>query len=62
MLEWIKVRCPYCGELFNTSVDCSAGDQIYIEDCQICCNPILFKLSVDSVGSLLAVNFERENE
>ena len=62
MLEWITVHCPYCGEPFDASVDCSAGDQIYTEDCQICCNPILFKISVGPAGSLFNVEFERENE
>ena len=61
MLEWIQVHCPYCGELFTTSVDCSAGDQIYTEDCQVCCNPILFKISLDPNGGLLAAEFEQEN-
>ncbi len=32
--------CASCGEINNTFVDPSQGDQQpYIEDCQICCRP-----------------------
>ncbi|WP_455212350.1 CPXCG motif-containing cysteine-rich protein [Kaarinaea lacus] len=44
MLEEISVFCPYCGETFETTVDLSAGDQIYIEDCYVCCRPIQFDI------------------
>lgn len=33
--------CPWCGERLEMTIDCSAGDQDYIEDCQICCAPIM---------------------
>jgi transcription elongation factor Elf1 len=32
--------CPYCGELVTMLVDLSEPDQEYIEDCEVCCNPI----------------------
>ena len=38
------VDCPYCGEVFDTPVDTSAGSQHYIEDCPVCCRPIEFRL------------------
>lgn len=62
MLEWVDVTCPYCGETFGTSVDLSAGDQRYVEDCQVCCNPILFEVSLGDDRELLAVETRRENE
>jgi hypothetical protein len=34
------IQCPYCGERIEILVDASAGDQSYIEDCQVCCRPI----------------------
>ena len=34
------IACPYCGESSVILVDGSAGDQTYIEDCEVCCNPI----------------------
>ena len=61
MLEWTTITCPYCWAGFETQVDCSAGSQAYVEDCQICCQPILFRTSVDLDSNLLAVETQREN-
>lgn len=38
------VCCPYCGENLDISIDTSAGEQSYIEDCQVCCQPIEMRL------------------
>jgi hypothetical protein len=46
-----RVSCPYCGEEFETSVDASAGLCSYVEDCQICCQPIEMELRVDENGA-----------
>ncbi len=40
------VCCPYCGESFEARLDLSAGSAAYIEDCQVCCRPIEFCLTV----------------
>ena len=32
--------CPHCGERISMVLDLSAGYQRYIEDCEVCCNPI----------------------
>ncbi|MEO5702371.1 MAG: CPXCG motif-containing cysteine-rich protein [Gammaproteobacteria bacterium] len=55
MLIPYNVDCPYCGEIFETSVDTSAGDQEYIEDCYVCCRPINFRITTDYDGNLLNV-------
>ena len=44
-----EVQCPYCGEFFTTFVDLSAGNQDYIEDCQVCCQPIQMRLVVEDL-------------
>src|SRR5690242_3459616 len=46
-----SVQCPYCGEMFDAAVDLSAGDASYIEDCQVCCQPIEFNLVVNCAGT-----------
>ena len=61
MLEWITVNCPYCGEPFETSVDCSVSAQEYIEDCPVCCHPIVFSIAVDWDGALAAVETRQDN-
>ena len=50
--EFHPVQCPYCGESFETLIDLSAGSATYIEDCQVCCQPIEFKVEVDAAGTL----------
>ncbi len=42
--------CPYCGESLEFALDPSAGDQVYVEDCQVCCRPILVAVAFDAQG------------
>jgi hypothetical protein len=46
--EAVAISCPYCGETIEIFVDCSVDEQRYIEDCQVCCRPIEFAVTVDS--------------
>jgi hypothetical protein len=45
-----NIQCPYCGESIEVLLDCSVEEQQYIEDCQVCCRPIEFYVTVDSEG------------
>ncbi|ABL65744.1 CPXCG motif-containing cysteine-rich protein [Chlorobium phaeobacteroides] len=40
IVETVSVQCPYCGEIVEMQIDCSEGDQEYIEDCEVCCHPL----------------------
>lgn len=62
MLEDMRVECPYCGEDFETTVDCSAGSQRYIEDCPVCCRPIEFQAEVDGSDNLIALTTRRDDD
>ena len=53
------VACPYCGEVINVRLDLSAGSQSYVEDCQVCCQPIQMSVHVADDGSLEDVTAER---
>lgn len=55
------VSCPYCGEAIEVLIDPQEAGQQYTEDCQVCCKPILFNVSVDSMGNL-SVFVRDENE
>jgi len=55
------IECPYCGESIEVLLDCSVDEQEYIEDCQVCCRPINFAVSVDHSGDAL-VSVSHENE
>jgi len=39
--------CPYCFQEISMLIDISLPHQEYIEDCEVCCNPIEVKVSVD---------------
>jgi transcription elongation factor Elf1 len=38
--------CPYCGEEISMVLDLSVRRQSYVEDCEVCCNPIEISYSV----------------
>lgn len=33
-------QCPYCWEDISMLIDPSIPKQTYVEDCEVCCNPI----------------------
>jgi len=33
-------QCPYCWEEISMLLDTSVANQTYVEDCEVCCNPI----------------------
>ena len=61
MLTPADISCPYCGESIEILIDASAGDQCYIEDCQVCCRPITLSVQVDADGDA-QVHAAGENE
>ena len=58
-LQATDTWCPYCGEQLNVLLDPQDVDNTYTEDCQVCCQPILFHVSIGAGGELdLRVNRE----
>ena len=53
--------CPYCGEIISLLIDNSIDNQEYVEDCQVCCSPILISVEIDHDGNIF-INTRRENE
>ena len=62
LIETVWLNCPYCGERQQTSIDCCAGDQSYIEDCQVCCRPIEIAIRINPDGSLATVTTGRDDD
>ncbi|MBO6879065.1 MULTISPECIES: CPXCG motif-containing cysteine-rich protein [Winogradskyella] len=54
-------QCPYCWEQISMLIDTSQHHQIYIEDCEICCNPIQLSITVldQEITSFQAENIEQ---
>jgi hypothetical protein len=48
MLE--EVECPFCGEPGEIAADYDpdqVGDQVFVQDCAVCCQPISVTASVE---------------
>ena len=60
-LESVLIQCPYCWETLDISVDPSVEDQEYVEDCQVCCQPILVHVVLDE-NLTPSVTVRAENE
>jgi transcription elongation factor Elf1 len=52
-----RIDCPYCGENLTVLADASELEQEYIEDCQVCCRPIVMM-----VNAHLMVVVRREDD
>lgn len=39
-----QIHCPYCGEALIVLIDPSVPQQEYIEDCQVCCRPMVLQI------------------
>jgi len=57
--DFVAVQCPYCGEGCETAVDLSAGSFSYVEDCQVCCQPIELKSKTNEEGAFVGVTASR---
>ncbi|MFI8621130.1 MULTISPECIES: CPXCG motif-containing cysteine-rich protein [unclassified Marinomonas] len=55
------IACPYCGEIISVSVELLDEPQEYIEDCQVCCQPIVFHVQ-DATDGSERVSVHSENE
>jgi hypothetical protein len=57
-----EVRCPYCGEINEITLDPGSGsEQEYVEDCQVCCRPWRVAVLYDPQGEA-EVTIEPENQ
>ncbi len=59
--DWLELTCPACGEQIGTTIDLSAGSLSYIEDCQVCCQPMVLTLECDAAGQLVRGSAERSD-
>lgn len=60
-LSEFDIHCPYCGESITVLVDPQEAGQSYIEDCQVCCKPIVMLVSLDQDGDL-GIDAQSEDE
>lgn len=61
LLDEQPISCPYCGEVITVLIDCSVDEQSYIEDCQVCCQPITLDVTLGGDRDI-SVFARREDE
>ncbi|QNU15331.1 CPXCG motif-containing cysteine-rich protein [Thermomonas sp. XSG] len=61
LLEFRDIECPCCGEPITLALDASAGSQRYIEDCPVCCRPIMVVLEVDDNGATSVAGYAQDD-
>lgn len=60
MNESLSIPCPYCGEDIVIDPEPADGPVEYVEDCHVCCHPIVITVVYSEEGSQVTV--KRENE
>lgn len=51
-LQEQSAMCPYCGETISLLLDCTQVGDSYVEDCFVCCQPIVVSLYAGEGGEL----------
>lgn len=41
-------NCPHCWQTISMILDLSVAEQNYVEDCEVCCNPIQISYTAES--------------
>ena len=59
MQEEAQITCPFCWETLTILLDLSLPEQDYIEDCQVCCQPIHISYTSDD-GVISSLNAEQD--
>jgi len=57
MLVEQNYTCPHCWRVSMIVVDVSQGSQSFVQDCEVCCNPIEFRCTVQQ-GELVDFQYE----
>ena len=57
-MEEYFFQCPHCWEQISMLIDTSQNQQTYIEDCEICCNPIQISVTTENQH---IINFDAQS-
>ena len=55
------VTCPCCGATIWLEIDCSLRRQTYVEDCHVCCRPLVVAVETDA-GQVTRLDVRPEND
>ncbi len=62
LLDTHIVSCPYCGESIELTVDTQEANQEYIEDCHVCCQPMVIKLFQNELDQSVYLHCRRDQD
>ena len=62
MLPTATYACPHCGETVETLLDPDTAGDSLIEDCPVCCRPIVLTVAIDDQGGVRLAEVRPENE
>ena len=60
MIQFETITCPYCWESIEITLDLSVEEQQQVEDCSVCCRPIVIRYRA-AEGGLVALDITAEN-
>jgi hypothetical protein len=60
VIQFETITCPYCWEPFEIALDLSVESQQQVEDCSVCCRPIVIRYSAAD-GELVSLDVAAEN-
>jgi cysteine-rich CPXCG protein len=52
LIQHEPVTCPYCWQTIEIALDLSVEEQRYVEDCSVCCRPIVIGYRSDGESLL----------
>ncbi|RMH22644.1 MAG: CPXCG motif-containing cysteine-rich protein [Gammaproteobacteria bacterium] len=59
-VEFSGIQCPYCLSEFELPIDVTAGNQQWVTDCEVCCQPIQVFVTLEEDENRLNIQVERE--
>ncbi len=60
-VEEVDIGCPYCGEMISVLIDGSISRQEYIEDCEVCCRPIVLAYTIEG-DEVVSIEVRQEDD
>jgi hypothetical protein len=60
VIQLETITCPYCWESIEIALDLSVDEQQHVEDCSVCCRPIVIRYSAVE-GELASLDVVAEN-
>jgi len=60
MEEQVVFCCPHCLQQSSVTVALAGRHQKFVEDCQVCCEPIAFDIEVRD-GEIVRMDYEGAN-